>query len=145
MIKCSALIQLQSLSSKKKQWHIYSYKSRPMWGGNCMFAVYSKYCKPSLLPHLWGSRTYPCKHCHHLTSRKEYHHLLSFCYLNLFLLCVLGRCGMFSNPWYSSHTLDLVAVLRPELQTFTIATNGKLYGDCQSSFIGPPRLLKVNP
>ena len=33
-----------------------------------MFAVFSKYCKPSLLPSLWGSHTYRCRYCHRLTS-----------------------------------------------------------------------------
>ena len=37
-------------------------------GGICVFAVFSKYCKPSLLPSLWGSHTYRCRYCHRLTS-----------------------------------------------------------------------------
>ena len=36
--------------------------------GICVFAVFSKYCKPSLLPSLWGSHTYRCRYCHRLTS-----------------------------------------------------------------------------
>ena len=138
-----------------------------------MFAVFSKYCKPSLLPSLWGSHTYRCRYCHRLTSGHitpspsyhipppPYHHhsdiinhqikpsstTIPSHTATVFFKYDLFLCRL--PPWANFPAVVIHLTLSPYRprrlvrRDFTIATNGKLYGDCQFSFIGDG-LLKVN-
>ena len=185
-----------TLSTFDKMDYIFIILDWRRAGGICVFAVFSKYCKPSLLPSLWGSHTYRCRYCHRLTSGHitpspsyhipppPYHHhsdILCHHHYNTINRLSYTTTTIPPSPWHhkpsystipsQSHTATVffkydlflcrlppwanfpavvihltLSPYRPRRlvrQDFTIATNGKLYGDCQFSFIGDG-LLKVN-
>ena len=141
-----AHISLQILPSSNK------------WAYNTITIL--SYTTPTIPPSQWHLMPSPLYHHHqtiiyhhHYTTITVtsytiiYHDTITYChcFLQIWPFSLPSAAlGEFPCRCYSSHTLALpTAAACPALRDFTIATNGKLYGDCQFSFIGDG-LLKVN-